>query len=104
MTVSELAGSLGVYRKLTNDDTKTRASESEFRKPRVIIRTSSQRPAVFSVRFPDREIVDARVANAHQPIFVEFPVLVAISPEPIACVVMPLIREAYCYPRFMKRP
>ena len=41
----------------------------------------------------DREIVDAGVTLAHQAVFVELPVLVAIRPGPLAGIVVPFIGE-----------
>ena len=40
-----------------------------------------------------RCVVDAGYAQAHQPIFVEFPVLVAIAAKPAPAVIVPLAGE-----------
>src|SRR4029453_12435696 len=42
----------------------------------------------------DREVVDAGDAQAHQPLLVELPILVAIGSEVLAAVVAPLVRKA----------
>ena len=41
----------------------------------------------------DREVVDARLAAAHQARRIEFPELVAVAAEPVPCVVVPLVSE-----------
>src|ERR1700761_8939388 len=43
--------------------------------------------------FGDGEVIDARVSNAHEPVFVEFPVLVSVRTMPLASLVMRLIGE-----------
>ena len=40
-------------------------------------------------------VVDAGDAQPHQPVLVEFPVLVAVAAEPVAAVVVPFIGEAH---------
>src|ERR1044072_5987321 len=55
----------------------------------------AERPVIFAVLGPDRQIVDAGDAKPHQPMFVEFPVLVAITSKPAAAVVVPFIGEAH---------
>src|SRR5882672_6290336 len=52
-------------------------------------------PMVFPLRGRDRQIVYRGVAAAHQPAFVELPVLVAVGAEPVAGIVTPLIGEAH---------
>src|ERR1044072_681263 len=55
----------------------------------------AERPVIFAVLGPDRQIVDAGDTKPHQPVFVEFPVLVAITSKPAAAVVVPFIGEAH---------
>ena len=50
---------------------------------------------IFALALLDRQIVDAGDAQAHQAVFVEFPVLVAIAAKPVAAIVMPFIGEAH---------
>jgi hypothetical protein len=50
-------------------------------------------PMVFSFGFPDRQIIDAGMPMEHQAILVEFPVLVAVGPEPVAGIIAVLIGE-----------
>ena len=70
----------------------------------MIVWTSAERPAVLTVRFLDRQIINAGNTTSHKAIFVEFPVLVAIRTEPVARVVVPLIGKAYCDPILLKSP
>src|SRR5690348_13330927 len=60
----------------------------------MIVGPAAQRPVVFALALPDRQVVDAGDAQAHQPLGVEFPVLVAVAAEPVAAVVVPFIGEA----------
>lgn len=53
------------------------------------------RPVEFSFALADRLIVDARESQTHQPAFVELPVLVSVTPEPVAGIVAPLVRKAH---------
>jgi hypothetical protein len=49
---------------------------------------------IFSFALLDRKVIDARDAQAHQAMPVEFPVLVAIAAEPVSAVIMPFIGKA----------
>ncbi len=60
----------------------------------MIIRPAPQRPVEFAVCLFDRQIVDAGEAPLHQPLSVEFPILIAVGTKPVAAVVMPFIGEA----------
>lgn len=42
----------------------------------------------------DRHVIDAGVADGHQPILIELPVLIAVGAEPLTGIVMPFIGEA----------
>src|SRR3984893_10672558 len=61
----------------------------------MIVGAAAERPVELAFAFLDREIVDAGDAKAHQAVFVEFPILVAIAAEPVAAVVMPFIGKAH---------
>ena len=69
--------------------------EPEIRERGVIVRATTERPMVFALVGPDRQVVDAGVASAHQTLIVELPVLVAIAAKPAAAVVMPFVGEAH---------
>src|SRR5487761_2231768 len=43
----------------------------------------------------DRKVVDAGMAASHQAQCVEFPVFIAVGAEPVACLVVVFICEAY---------
>ena len=57
----------------------------------MIVRPTPLRPVMLSIAFSDRKIIDTRNAADHQPILVEFPILVAV---PVAAIVVPLERES----------
>src|SRR4051794_26177648 len=59
------------------------------------VRTPAQRPMELAIRLGDRQVVDAGKAPAHQTVFSELPVLVAVAAIPVARVVMPLVGEAH---------
>jgi len=87
---------------------------------------ASQRPAVrigsITVRplptptYEERDRVDRRShleldefcrkrnAQAHQPVCVELPVFVAVAPEPVAAVVVPLVGKAHGYTVVVEGP
>src|SRR5262245_9622803 len=71
------------------------ASEPEIREARMVVRAAAQRPAIPPLALADRQVVDARDAQPHQPLRVELPVLVAVAAEPVPAVVVPLVREAH---------
>ena len=52
--------------------------QPEIAQSRMLIRTPAERPMIFSLRFFDRKIVDARVPAPHQSMFIKFPILVAV--------------------------
>jgi len=57
----------------------------------MIVRAAAKQRELFPLALPDRGIVDAGNAQAHQAMLVEFPVFVAVAAKPVAAVVMPLI-------------
>src|SRR3954471_24832361 len=71
---------------------------------RVIVGTAPQRPVIFAFALPDRQVIDAGNAQPHQPMLIEFPVLVAIAAKPIAAVVVPFVSEANRDPVIAERP
>src|ERR1700676_2183188 len=60
----------------------------------MVVGATAERPVIFSFALLDRKIIDARDAQAHQAMLVEFPVLIAIAAEPIPAVIVPLIGKA----------
>src|SRR5262249_54449944 len=70
----------------------------------MIIGAPAERPVILALAFPDGKVIDAGDAQAHQPVLVEFPVLVAVAAEPAAAVVVPLVGEAHGDAVFAKRP
>ena len=61
----------------------------------MTVGTATERPEILALALLDREVVNARDAQAHQAVLVELPVLIAVAAEPIATVVMPLVGEAH---------
>ncbi len=70
-------------------------SEPELGLSRKVLGPRTLRPDEFAVAGLDRQVVDAGLAAAHQPVLVELPVLVAIGPEPVAGIVAVLVLEAH---------
>src|SRR5437899_8367381 len=54
-----------------------------------------RRPVEPALAGGDRQIVDRGDAMTHQAALVEFPVLVAVRPKPVARIVPPFIGEAH---------
>ena len=48
---------------------------------------------VSALTILDRKIIDAGNAQAHEAVFGEFPILVAIAAKPITAVVVPLVGD-----------
>src|SRR5262249_18552925 len=76
----------------------------------MVVRPPSEGPVILPVGGGDREIVDARDPAPHETLVVELPVLVAVRPEPVPRVVVPLVREAHgdavalTRPEFLDQP
>lgn len=68
-------------------------SQTQVAQTRVFIGSASLRPAKFAVGFGNGTVVDTCVAHGHKPVFVEFPVFIAIRAEPVASIVVPFIGE-----------
>src|SRR5258708_4619364 len=79
-------------------------SETERAQRGMIVGPAAQRPVIAPRGFLDRGIVDARVANPHETVGVEFPVLVAVAAEPMSAVVVPFIGEAHGDPILAAAP
>src|SRR4051812_43867817 len=60
----------------------------------MIIRAAAKRPEVLALGVWDRQVVDARDASGHEPVVVELPILIAVGSEPVAAVVVPLVRKS----------
>jgi len=78
-------------------------SKPEIAQRRMIV-GARQAASGTCARFLDWQIVDAGDAQTHQPVLVEFPVLIAVAAEPGAAVVMPLIGEAHAMRLSAKSP
>src|SRR2546430_9203874 len=71
-----------------------RTLQAQLRQPGMTVRTAADRPVVLSFLLQDWQVVDARNSTAHEPSFIEFPVLVSVRTKPVARIIMPLVREA----------
>src|SRR5262245_55859476 len=60
----------------------------------MVVGPPAERPAILPIDGSNWEIVDAREPASHEPPLIEFPVLVAVRPEPVTRVVVPLIGKA----------
>ncbi len=69
--------------------------ESEISETAVIVGAAALRPVKEAVGFFDGKVIDTRVADRHQSVGVELPVLVAVGTKPLAGGVMRLISEAH---------
>src|SRR5262249_43130584 len=61
----------------------------------VVVGSSTQRPEELALFRPDGQVIDAREAAHHEPLLIEFPVLVTVGAVPVAGIVMPLVSEAH---------
>src|SRR5450631_1646094 len=83
----------------------SRHSKRTLTLPRNIRRPRARcRPVEASVLFSDYHIVDAGFATAHQAVFVELPLLVAVGAVPLPGIVMPFILEAHRDVIVVERP
>lgn len=71
------------------------ASEAQIARARMTIRSPSERPEELAIGLGDRQVVDAREPALHEPVLVEFPVLIAVGAVPIPRVVVPLVGETH---------
>src|SRR5512144_373448 len=83
------------YRMLMRVKGNSGVLEAELGERGMVVGPAAQGPVVLALALGDRGVVDARDAQAHQPVLVELPVLVAVAAEPVAAVVVPLVGEAH---------
>ena len=57
----------------------------------MIGRAGPKRPVVFPVALRNRQVVDAGIAELHQSLVIELPVLVAVGTKPLTAVVVPFV-------------
>src|SRR5260370_9878504 len=70
----------------------------------MVVRPAPKRPVVLAVRGQNGKVVDGCKSRRHNPIIIEFPVLIAVGAIPVIRVVVPLVSEAYGDPVPVKRP
>ena len=74
----------------------TEGSETKLGETGMIRRPRTWgRPMELAICRRDRQVVDRGEAPAHQAALVEFPVLVAVGPEPVGRIVVPFVGEAH---------
>src|SRR5258707_15892228 len=78
--------------------------QPEIAQGRLIVRATAERPMVFAVALLVWNVVDAGNTKPHPAMLIEFPVLVAITAEPMPAIVMPLLGEAYSLAVLADRP
>src|SRR5713226_5379553 len=61
----------------------------------MIIRTAPWYPVVLALRLLDWQIVDGSKPQAHQPVLIELPILIAIRAEPIPGAIVPFVSKAH---------
>src|SRR5208283_1813128 len=61
----------------------------------MLIGPAPEGPAVLPLLIPDRQVVDAGDAQSHQPLIVEFPVLVPVASIPLAAVIVPFVGKPH---------
>jgi len=70
----------------------------------MIIGASSESPVELSLILSDPEFIDACVSRVHQPFRVEFPILIAVGPKPIARIIVILVGKPDGNPVVQKCP
>src|SRR5260370_11680997 len=70
----------------------------------MTIRTASQRPVVLALTLHDRNVVDARLAQAHEASLIELPILITVRAEPGSRIVVPFVSKPHGDAIFMEGP
>jgi hypothetical protein len=70
----------------------------------MVIGAPAERPVVLALALADKRIVDASEPHAHEPLLVEFPILVAVAAVPLAPIVVPLVRKTHGNPVLATTP
>jgi len=60
----------------------------------MVIGTPTQRPMKFPLALIDLKVIDAGDAALHKSTLVKLPVFISVGAEPMARIVMPLVRES----------
>src|ERR1700676_5426156 len=78
--------------------------EAKIAKSRMIIRTAPWCPVILALRLLDWQIVDRSKPQAHEPVLIELPILIAIRTKPIPGVIAPFISKAHGDTVSLERP
>src|ERR1700730_9549526 len=80
------------------------ALEAKIAESRMIIRPAPKCPVILALRLLDWQIVDGSKPQAHQPVLIALPVLIARRATPIPGVIVPFISEADSDAVSLERP
>ena len=70
----------------------------------MVIGTTPEPPVIFPICRQNRKVVNGCKPRRHEPLTVEFPVLIAVGAIPVIRLVVPLVSEAYGDPVSGKCP
>src|SRR6267143_4834864 len=70
----------------------------------MFVRPASKRPVVLAIQSRNGKVVDGCKPRSHEPIIIEFPVLIPVGTIPVFRVVVPLVSKAYGDPVPSKCP
>src|SRR5277367_4120755 len=62
----------------------------------MFVGPSSKLPMELTISLYDRQLIDARMSCIHQTLFVELPILIAVSAEPVSRVIVVFVCEPHC--------
>lgn len=62
----------------------------------MVIGPAAQRPVKLALRLLDGHVIDAGKTPLHESVGSEFPVFIAIGPEPVAGIIVPLVGVPDC--------
>ena len=82
----------------------TRPSKPQVAQAGMIVGATTQRPVEQTLFRFDRQIIDAGKAPLHEALWVEFPILVTVTAEPLAGIVAPFVGKANRNTVFGKSP
>src|SRR6202041_3929185 len=71
------------------------ALEAKIAQSRMIIRTEPWCPIILALRLLDWQIVDGSKPQAHQPVLIKLPILIAIRAKPSSRGIVPFIGKAH---------
>src|ERR1700693_2078432 len=70
----------------------------------MLIQPAPWCPLILALRLLDWQIVDGSESQAHQPVLIELPILIAIRAKPIPRVIVPFIGKTHGDTVSLERP